>query len=108
MVATMNPFMTTRRGFIIKQSARSEFATQFFACEQTDRINGRPITFDAPGHSTEATPSHRRLPGGRHICLAHEDRQPIRLRLPSFAPSFSIVPTTHRISAEVERQKESP
>jgi hypothetical protein len=52
MVATMNPFMMALRGFIMKESARTEFAPQFFACEQTNRINGRRITFDALGNST--------------------------------------------------------
>jgi len=33
MVATMNPFMTEQRGLIMKESARAEFAAQFFACE---------------------------------------------------------------------------
>jgi hypothetical protein len=49
----------------MKESARIEFDPQFFACEQTNRINGRRITFNAPGNSTEASRSHPRLPGGR-------------------------------------------
>jgi hypothetical protein len=41
MVVTMNPFMTEQRGFILKKSPCAESATQFFACEQTNRISGR-------------------------------------------------------------------
>jgi hypothetical protein len=40
-VATMNPFMTEQRGFILQESSRAEFAAQFLVCEQTNRINGR-------------------------------------------------------------------
>jgi hypothetical protein len=51
----------------MKESARTEFAPQFFACEQTNRINGRGITFDALGNSTEASRSRPRLPGGSDL-----------------------------------------
>ena len=52
MVVTMNPFMTEQRGFIMKESSCAESATQFFVCEQTNRINGRRTTTTMQGNST--------------------------------------------------------
>ena len=92
----------------MKQSARVKSAPQFFACQQTNRINGRRITFEALGTSTEASRSRPRLPGGSDIALAHEERGLTRSQLPIFVVGFMTMPTTHRIPAEVERQKENP
>ena len=92
----------------MKQSARAKSAPQFFACEQTNPINGRRITFEALGTSTEASRSRPRLPGGRDIVLAHEDQGLTRSRLPIFAVGFVVVTTMLRSPTEVERQNESP
>jgi hypothetical protein len=67
MVATMNPFMTERRGLIMKKSARTEFGPQFFVCEQSNRINSRRTTRKTRDNSIRASRSHPRLPGGRDI-----------------------------------------
>jgi hypothetical protein len=107
MVATMNPFMTKQRGFIIKESARAEFAAQFFVCVQTNRINGRRIPATMEGNPTGASRSHPRLPGGRDISFTPEYRGSERSRLPSFAISLSVVPTMLGSAAEVRRQNES-
>jgi hypothetical protein len=108
MVVTMNPFMMALRGFLTKESARTEFAPQFFACEQTKRINGRRITFDAPGNCTEASRSRPRLPGGSDIALAYEERGLLPSQLPSFSISRTVVMTPLRRSTEARRQWESP
>jgi hypothetical protein len=100
--------MMPLRGFLTKESARTEFSPQFFTCEQTNRINGRRITFNAPDKSTEASPSRPRLPGGRDIVLAHENQGLTRSRLPIFAVGFVVVTTMLRSPTEVERQNESP
>ena len=91
----------------MKESARTEFDPQFFACEQTNRINGRRITFNAPGNSTEASRSHPRLPGGRDFQLAYGHRGHTRSGLPSFAISLTVVTTMLCGPTEVERQNES-
>jgi hypothetical protein len=67
MVATMNPFMMERRGFLTEGSARADFTPQFFACEQTKRINDRRTTTNARYKPTEAPRSQPRFPGRRDI-----------------------------------------
>jgi hypothetical protein len=100
--------MMALRGFLTKESAHSEFAPQFFTCEQTNRIDGRRITFDVLGNSTEASRSPPRLPGGRDIVLAHENQGLTRSQLPIFAIGLMTAPTMLRRPTEVERQNESP
>jgi hypothetical protein len=92
----------------VKQSARAKSAPQFFACEQTNPINGRRITFEALGTSTEASRSRPRLPGGSDIALAHEERGLMASQLPSFSISHTVVRTTLHRSNQVRRQMASP
>ena len=92
----------------MKQSARAKSAPQFFACEQTNPINGRRITFEALGTSTEASRSRPRLPGGSDIALAHEERGLMASQLPSFSISRTVVSKALRCSNEVRRQNEIP
>ena len=47
----MNPFMTTPKGFTKIAKSAYRFAPQFFACEQTNRIDGRRITSNALGNA---------------------------------------------------------
>jgi hypothetical protein len=107
-VVTMNPFMMEQRGFVMKESSCAEFAAQFFVCEQTNRINGRRTTTTLHGNSIGASRPHPHLPGGRHICLAHEDPGITRARLPPFAISRSVVTTTLRRSTKARKQNEKP
>jgi hypothetical protein len=108
MVVTMNPFMTEQRGFILNESSCAESAAQFFVCEQTNRINGRRTSTTTRGNSAGALSSPPRLPGGRDILFARDDRGVTRSRLPLFTISLSVVATLLRSPTEVRRQTESP
>jgi hypothetical protein len=93
----------------IHQVAKSayRFAPQFFACEQTNRINGRRITCNTLGKSTEASRSRPRFPGGSDIAFAHEKRGRIASQLPSFSISRTVVRRRLRCSNEMRRKWES-
>jgi hypothetical protein len=108
MMATMNPFMTERRGFIMNESSCAELAAQFFVCEQTNRINRRRTTSTMRGNSTRAQRSQVRFPGGRDISFACEDGGFNRSRPQSFANSLSAVPTMLLSPTEARRQNENP
>jgi hypothetical protein len=84
------------------------FAPQFFACEQTTRINGRRIAFTTLGNSTGDSRCRPRFPGGSDIAFAHEERVFIASQLPVFSISRTVVRTAHGNSNEVRRQNESP
>ena len=94
----------------IRQVAKGayRFAPQFFACEQTNRINGRRITCNALGNSTGASRSRPPFPGGSDIAFAHEDRGIIPSQLPSFTITRTVVRTALRNSNEVRRENENP
>jgi hypothetical protein len=107
MVATMNPFMTEQGGFILKKSSCAESATQFFACEQTNRINGRPTTTTLQRNSTGVSRCPSRLPGGRDISCTRKDRGFARSRLLLFVINLSVMSIMLGNPIEVRGQNES-
>ena len=107
MVATMNPFMMERRGFLTEGSARADFTPQFFACEQTNRISGRRTTTTMQRNSTGVSRCPSRLPGGRDISLTRKDREFARSRLSLFVISLLVMPILLGNPIEVRGQNES-
>jgi hypothetical protein len=107
MVVTMNPFMTEQRGFILKKSPCAESATQFFACERTNRISGRRTTTTMQRNSTGVSRCPSRLPGGRDISLTRKDREFARSRLSLFVISLLVMPILLGNPIEVRGQNES-
>jgi hypothetical protein len=107
MGVTMNPFMTEQRGFILKKSPCAESATQFFACEQTNRISGRRTTTTMQRNSTGVSRCPSRLPGGRDISLTRKDRGFARSRLSLFVISLLVMPILLGNPIEVRGQNES-
>jgi hypothetical protein len=107
MVATMSPFMTEQGGFILKKSSCAESATQFFACEQTNRISGRPTTTTLQRNSTGVSRCPPRLPGGRDISFTRKDRGFARSRLLLFVISLSVMSIMLGNPIEVRGQNES-
>ena len=107
MGVTINPFMTEQRGFILKESSRAESATQFFACEQTNRISGRRTTTTMQRNSTGVSRCPSRLPGGRDISLTRKNRELARSRLSLFIISLLVMPILLGNPIEVRGQNES-
>jgi len=106
------PFMTEQRGFILKKSSCGESATQFFACEQTNRISGRRTTTTLQRNSTGVSRCPTRLPGGRDISFTRKDRGFARSRLSILIISLSVMPRLRgnpiELRGQIESSKGSP
>ncbi len=84
------------RGFFMKESSRDEFAPQFFACEQFNRINSRRAVTGMRGNSTGSPHTRHRLPGGRPIWFS------CSAKLPSISP-VSVSPVAVMVMTSICR-----